>query len=100
MGGQITYARHKCFYCGKDISSNGLAKTSHYRTHVRNNECIEIKSKKTNRSFYYMYVKSFDGMDAQYQELSHWQKQHPNEIVLKKYPHYEKKEGLYHGRTQ
>ena len=37
-----TYTKHYCFFCGKTISSNGLAKASHYRKHVREGIAKEI----------------------------------------------------------
>lgn len=36
------FIRHKCFFCGKNISANGLAKTSHYRKHVREGIAYEV----------------------------------------------------------
>ena len=37
-----TYTKHHCFFCGKTISSNGLAKASHYRKHVREGRAEEV----------------------------------------------------------
>ena len=87
MGGQITYTRHKCFYCDRVISSNGLAKISHYRSHVRKNECIEIHHRNTEQGFHYQYIKSFNGLNPAFETISQWQKKNPNELVLEKYPH-------------
>lgn len=42
MSNQITYTKHKCFYCNKEISSNGLGKNSHYMKHVREGICVKI----------------------------------------------------------
>ncbi len=39
-----TYTKHKCFFCEKCISSNGLAKAAHYRKHVREGIAKEIFS--------------------------------------------------------
>jgi hypothetical protein len=38
-----TYARDKCNICGKYISVNGLAQTSHLRKHVREGILIETR---------------------------------------------------------
>lgn len=42
MEQQKTYCKTHCFFCGRIISSNGAAKASHYRMHVRKGEAIEI----------------------------------------------------------
>ena len=42
MDEQRTYPKHCCFFCQKLVSGNGAAKASHYRTHVRSGEAVEI----------------------------------------------------------
>lgn len=42
MAEQRTYPKHICFFCDKKISANGAARASHYRTHVRSGEAVEI----------------------------------------------------------
>ena len=42
MAQQKTYCKTKCFFCRKVISSNGAARASHYRMHVRKGEAMEI----------------------------------------------------------
>lgn len=37
-----TYQRNKCFYCGKNHSSNGLATVNHMRKHVREGTVVEV----------------------------------------------------------
>ena len=37
------YSRVKCFFCEKDISSNGLAQTNHKRMHVREGVIVELR---------------------------------------------------------
>ena len=37
-----TYGRWTCTICGREISNNGLARTSHMRWHVRRGEATEI----------------------------------------------------------
>ena len=42
MASQKTYCKVHCHFCGQCISSNGAAKASHFRTHVRKGEAMEI----------------------------------------------------------
>lgn len=46
--------RHECFHCGQRVSTNGLAKASHMRKHVREGLLVEMRS---TRSGIYSYHK-------------------------------------------
>jgi len=37
-----SYSRMNCFVCGKEMSSNGLARTNHFRKHVREGKMREV----------------------------------------------------------
>lgn len=80
---QTTYTKHKCRFCDKVISSNGLAKTNHYRMHCRNNDCIELQHIKQN---YYIHspIKNSDIYKHNLHafRISNWQYKNPNDKLL------------------
>jgi hypothetical protein len=38
-----TYGKRKCYVCGDEISTNGLAQSSHKKMHVREGALVEME---------------------------------------------------------
>jgi hypothetical protein len=55
-----SYGTHTCRICARRVSSNGLAKTSHYRGHARRGEAVEM----TNgyRTVFFHPIKDAEGI--------------------------------------
>jgi hypothetical protein len=47
-----TYSLMWCYVCGRELSSNGLAKTNHYKKHVREGKMVALRSAYFNYTRY------------------------------------------------